>query len=68
MGDESAEAGDEVILGPAVRLVAVKAAPARAVRRKVIERARCEGVAKAVSGVSAARSQDMLYDEDGLPK
>jgi prevent-host-death family protein len=67
-----AEAGDEVILTrhghPAVRLVAVKAAPDRAARRKILEEIRASGAAKASPGPSAARSQDFLYDEDGLPR
>jgi len=67
-----AEAGDEVVLTrhgqPAVRLVPVKAAPDRAARRRILEAARASGMAKASSGPTAARSQDFLYDEDGLPK
>ena len=67
-----AEAGDDVILTrhgqPAVRLVAIKAQPDEAIRRKVMEAARSAGVIKAVKGASAAASQDFLYDEAGLPK
>jgi prevent-host-death family protein len=68
-----AEAGDEVILTrhgePAVRLVAVKTKPLDpAARRKILEEVRASGGAKASPGPSAARSQDFLYDEDGLPK
>ncbi|HEY3887491.1 MAG TPA: type II toxin-antitoxin system prevent-host-death family antitoxin [Caulobacteraceae bacterium] len=67
-----AEAGDEVILTrhgqPAAKLVAITPLPDRATRRKVMEDVRRAGAAKAVEGVSAARSQDFLYDEDGLPK
>jgi prevent-host-death family protein len=67
-----AEAGDEVILTrhgqPAARLVAISVLPDRATRRKVMEDVRRAGAAKAIEGVSAARSQDFLYDEDGLPK
>jgi len=40
----------------------------RTARRKIIEAASRPGVAKAVAGATAARSQDFLYDEDGLPK
>jgi prevent-host-death family protein len=68
-----AEAGDEVILTrhgqPAVRLVPVKAKildPAE--RRRLMEEIASSGAAKASPGPSAARSQDFLYDEDGLPK
>ena len=67
-----AEAGDEVVLTrhgqPAVRLVAVKSAPDRATRRRVLEALSRAGAAKAVAGASAARSQDFLYGDDGLPK
>jgi prevent-host-death family protein len=67
-----AEAGEEVVLTrhgrPTVRLVAVAPAPDRATRRKIMEAVRRSGAAKAVSGETAARSQDFLYDADGLPK
>lgn len=32
-----------------------------------MEAARRAGAAKAAQGVDAARSQDFLYDDDGLP-
>jgi len=67
-----AEAGDEVILTrhghPSVRLVPVRAVPDREVRARVLEEALGSGAATAHPGPSAARSQDFLYDEDGLPK
>jgi prevent-host-death family protein len=67
-----AEAGEDVILTrhgqPAVRLIPVQAVADRATRRKILETARRAGSAKAVQGATAARSQDFLYDEDGLPK
>jgi prevent-host-death family protein len=67
-----AEAGDEVILTrhghPAVRLVAIRARPDRATRRKVMEAVSRAGAAKAVRGPTAAESQDFLYDDAGLPK
>ncbi len=66
-----AEAGDEVILTrhghPAVRLVPIKAVSDRASRRALLEAARVSGAANATSGPSAARSQDFLYGDDGLP-
>ena len=66
-----AEAGDEVILTrhghSTVRLVPVKTAPDRATRRGLLEAARASGAARATAGPSAARSQDFLYGEDGLP-
>ena len=68
-----AEAGDEIILTrhgqAAARLVAVKKerlSPKE--RRQLLESVRAEGSAKASPGPSAARSQDFLYDEYGLPK
>ena len=66
-----AEAGDEVILTrhghAAVRLVPVKATPNRKSRRALLEEVRTSAVIKAVAGPSAARSQDFLYGDDGLP-
>jgi prevent-host-death family protein len=66
-----AEAGEEVILTrhghPAVRLVPARAALDRKSRRAVLEAARVSGGAKAKAGPEAARSQDFLYGEDGLP-
>lgn len=64
-----AEAGDEVSLirhGHAtVRLVPIKAMPDRQTRRKLLEGLRASACASA--GPSAARSQDFLYGDDGLP-
>ncbi len=66
-----AEAGEEVVLTrhgrPAARLVAIKVAPDRKMRRHIMEAVRRAGAANAVRGATAARSQDFLYDEDGLP-
>jgi prevent-host-death family protein len=67
-----AEAGDEVILTrhghAAVRLVPVRAASDRASRRALIAAVRASASAKTATGASAARSQDFLYGDDGLPK
>jgi prevent-host-death family protein len=67
-----AEAGEEVILtrhGQAtVMLVPIRPVPDRKTRRAVLEAARSAGAAKATAGPSAARSQDFLYGEDGLPE
>jgi prevent-host-death family protein len=61
-----AEKGDEIVLTrhghAAVRLVPVKAPLDRKSRRVLLEAARSGGAA------SAARSQDFLYEEDGLPR
>ncbi|MGE3076860.1 MAG: type II toxin-antitoxin system Phd/YefM family antitoxin [Dehalococcoidia bacterium] len=65
-----AEAGDEVVLTrhghPAVRLVPVRIQPDKATRRAALEAWRAAG-SEAAPGPSAARSQDFLYDEGGLP-
>jgi prevent-host-death family protein len=67
-----AEAGDEIILTrhgqPAVRLVPVRSMHGPKARRKLLEAVRGSGTARATSGPSAARSQDFLYGEDGLPE
>lgn len=66
-----AEAGDEVILTrrgqAAVRLVPVRAVRNRKARRALLEAVRIAGAAKATPGPRAARSQDFLYRDDGLP-
>jgi prevent-host-death family protein len=67
-----AEAGDEVILTrhghPAVRLVPVRAAPDVKSRRALLKAVRRSAAATATDGPSAARSQDFLYGDDGLPQ
>jgi prevent-host-death family protein len=67
-----AEAGDEVILTrhgqAAVRLVPVKSMPDPKARRTLLEAVRMSGTAHATPGPRAARSQDFLYGEDGLPE
>ena len=66
-----AEAGDEIILTrhghPAVRLVPVKPVTDGASRRALLAAVRASAAAKATVGPSAARSQDFLYGDDGLP-
>ena len=65
-----AEAGDEVILTrhghAAVRLVAVNASPDQKSRKSLLRDVRSAAAGKATEGPSAARSQDFLYDDDGL--
>jgi len=67
-----AEKGDEIVLTrhghPVVRLVPVKAPLDRKARRELLEELRISGSAKATPGPGAARSQDFLYGDDGLPK
>ena len=66
-----AEAGDEIILTrhghAAVRLVPVRVTTDRKSRRALLEAVRASGAAQANAGPSAARSQDFLYGDDGLP-
>ncbi|MFN3546534.1 MAG: type II toxin-antitoxin system Phd/YefM family antitoxin [Mesorhizobium sp.] len=66
-----AEAGEEVILTrrghPAVRLVSISVVPTATVRRALMEKVRASGAARANRGPTAQRSQDFLYDDDGLP-
>jgi prevent-host-death family protein len=67
-----ADAGEEINLTrhgqPVARLVPVKAPVEPEARAKLLEAARAAGTAKAGAGKTAARSQDFLYDADGLPK
>lgn len=67
-----AEAGDEVVLTrhghPAVRLVPVRTVPDRKTRRALLEEIRKAGALRATPGPGAARSQDFLYGDDGLPE
>jgi prevent-host-death family protein len=67
-----AEAGDEVILTrhghPAVRLVPIRAVTDRQSRGALLGAVRASAAARATSGPSAARSQDFLYGDDGLPR
>ncbi len=67
-----AEAGDEIILTrhghAAVRLVPINRTPDRQARKALLEAMRKAGSAKATAGPSAARSQDYLYGDDGLPQ
>ena len=64
-----AEEGDEVILTrhghAAVRLVAVNIRPDRARRAALLTSVRAS--ARASAGPDAARSQDFLYGDDGMP-
>ena len=67
-----AEAGENVVLTrhgqEAVRLVPIQRTIGRIERRALMERVRLSGAAKALPGPDAARSQDFLYDDDGLPR
>lgn len=67
-----AEAGEEIVLTrhgqAAVRLTPLKAAPDAQTRRTILQTIRNAAHAKALPGPGAARSQDFLYDENGLPE
>ncbi len=67
-----AEAGEDVILTrhghAAVRLVPVKAIPDRRAREALLQAVRAAGAAKATAGPTAARSQDFLYNDAGMPE
>lgn len=66
-----AEAGEEVILtrrGQKVaRIVPIEPALTREQRRALIEEIRAMAPKPPVDDVPAERSQDFLYDDDGLP-
>ena len=66
-----AEAGDEVILTrhgqPVVRLTTVVPKPDLAARGEIIAALQAAAAAKLAPGPGAARSQDFLYGDDGLP-
>jgi prevent-host-death family protein len=67
-----AEAGDEVILTrhgqAAVRLVPVKARSDGKSRRALLEALQASAAETRTAGPGAARSQDFLYGDDGLPE
>ncbi|MGD9658339.1 MAG: type II toxin-antitoxin system Phd/YefM family antitoxin [Methylocystis sp.] len=67
-----AEAGEEIILTrhgqAAARLTPAKTALDRKARRRLLQAVRASGASNATPGPDAARSQDSLYDESGLPK
>jgi prevent-host-death family protein len=67
-----AEAGETIVLTrhgqEAARIVPVQRVVSQTERRALMERIRLSGAAKALSGPGAARSQDFLYDDDGLPR
>ena len=66
-----AEAGEEVVLTrhgrPAARIVPVAPAPSGIVRTQLLTRLQLSAARKVRGGPEAARSQDFLYGDDGLP-
>ncbi|CAH2603029.1 Antitoxin [Rhodovastum atsumiense] len=67
-----AESGEEIVLTrhgrPVVRLVPLPARPTEAERRDLLRAVRTAGRMQGSPGPGAARSQDFLYDIDGLPQ
>ena len=67
-----AEKGDEIVLTrhghPAVRLVPVKRPRDPKALSVLIEEIQASAAKKVAPGPCAARSQDFLYDDDGLPR
>jgi prevent-host-death family protein len=68
---KQAEAGEDVVLTrhgqPVARLTPIKPAKTREERRALLEEISKAGAAQITPGPCAARSQDFLYDENGLP-
>jgi prevent-host-death family protein len=66
-----AECGEDIVLTrharAVARLFAIVERPSQADRRAVLNAARAEGREKALAGPTADRTQDFLYDENGLP-
>ena len=66
-----AQHGEDVVLTrhgrPVARLIPIVERPNAAVRRTLLDAIRAEGRANAAPGPAAERSQDFLYDSDGLP-
>lgn len=67
-----AEAGEDIVLtrhgNAAVRLVPVRRTVDGASRRALLERVQSAAPPRTDHAVSAARSQDLLYDDTGLPE
>ena len=66
-----AEAGEEVVLTrhgrPAARIVPVAPTPSSAARTQLLRRLQLSASRNLHPGPKAARSQDFLYSDDGLP-
>ena len=67
-----AEAGEEIVLTrrgkPAARLMPAAPPPDERARRALIDSVRAAARRRIKPGPTAARSQDFLYDQRGLPK
>ena len=68
---KKAEDGEEVVLTrfgqPVARLTALSRKPSAEEKQALMERVSAIGRQKAKPGPCAARSQDFLYGEDGMP-
>jgi prevent-host-death family protein len=66
-----AQSGEEVVLTrfgkEAVRLTPVAPSPSREDRRAILDAVRASARSRPSPGPAADRSQDFLYDSDGLP-
>ena len=66
------EAGEEVVLTrhghPVAQIVAAHKRASAKDRSDIIATVRARAAAKAAAGPAAARSQDFLYDDEGLPR
>ncbi|QIJ74321.1 type II toxin-antitoxin system prevent-host-death family antitoxin [Methylobacterium sp. NI91] len=66
-----AQAGETIVLTregqPVARIEPIRPAPDRRARRAVLDEVRRSAAVAALAGPDAARSQDFLYGEDGLP-
>jgi prevent-host-death family protein len=67
-----AETGEEVVLTrhghDVVRLAPLATAVTAAARRQLIQQVRSAAAPRALHGAGAARSQDFLYGDEGLPR
>ena len=67
-----AEAGEDVVLTrhghDVIRLAPIREPVAASAKRQLINEIRAAGAAKAAPGPNAARSQDFLYCDEGMPK
>ena len=55
------------VIGADAQLTPVRSKLSQAERAAILEEVRAQSAGKATPGPSAERSQDFLYDDDGLP-
>jgi len=67
-----AEAGEDIVLTrhghDVIRLAPIREPLAASARRQVLNEVRGAGAGKATPGAEAARSQDFLYGDKGMPQ